>query len=221
MPAVNMPTPAQTVGPTPSGNPSNGQFVHMNPFSGPKNSPFDARTITSWVNQTPVYANDPNNLSTGQLVTGIAFGANHIFPATLIPVQIIKDAGFNDNYTPGSTFPSNDTEATDSRFVAIGGGRTTLVNGTGANGNGTPAGTLYPSTNMYNVQPLLGFGQGGARDAGAGPAFTGFPTKTVTAAGAVANGAAIEAGFVNRSGVAMVATQSAFGSSTTASLAVA
>jgi hypothetical protein len=43
----------------------------------------------------------------------------------------------------------------------------------------------------------------------------------VTATGAVANGAAIEAGWINRSGVAMVADQSAFGSSNAASAAPA
>jgi hypothetical protein len=64
-------------------------------------------------------------------------------------------------------------------------------------------------------------GNGGSRDAGAGPAFTGFPAKMVTATGAVATGAAIEAGFLNRTGVALVTGQSAFGSSNTASAAPA
>jgi hypothetical protein len=60
-------------------------------------------------------------------------------------------------------------------------------------------------------------GNVGSRDAGAGPAYTGFSTKMVTATGAVANGAAVEAGFTNRSGVALVTGQSVFGSSTAAS----
>ncbi len=63
-------------------------------------------------------------------------------------------------------------------------------------------------------------GNGGSRDAGAGPAFQGFRIKTVTATGAVANGAAVETGFTNRSGVALVTGQSVFGSATAASGAV-
>jgi hypothetical protein len=43
----------------------------------------------------------------------------------------------------------------------------------------------------------------------------------VTAVGAVAAGGVVETGFVNRSGVALVADQSVFGSSTTASAAPA
>jgi hypothetical protein len=66
---------------------------------------------------------------------------------------------------------------------------------------------------------MAGFGNGGSRDAGAGPAFTGFGAKMVTATAIVANGAAIEAGYVNRSGVSMAIGQSAFGSSTTANAA--
>jgi hypothetical protein len=224
MPAVNAPLAVQTLGPTPAGNPSNGKFVLMSPFSGPKGSPFDARLI-SYVggSYTPTYTPDPTNLSTGGLSTGIGYGANPIIPQApgrTIPLSI-RDASFDDDYTPGTTFPDGVTPATDSRFTAIGGGRNTIVAGTGANGNGYPANEMVSLPNMYNLQPLLGFGNGGSRDAGAGPAFTGFPIKMVTAIGAVADGAAIEAGFINRSGFAMVATQSAHGSSATASAAVA
>lgn len=57
------------------------------------------------------------------------------------------------------------------------------------------------------------FGNGGSRDNGAGSIF---PLKMVTASGAVANGAAIETGWVNRTGAAMASGQSAHGSSTAA-----
>jgi hypothetical protein len=43
----------------------------------------------------------------------------------------------------------------------------------------------------------------------------------VTAAAGIANGAVVETGFQNRSGVALVSGQSVFGASTTASAAVA
>ena len=173
-------------------NPSAGKTVLMSPFSGPAGSPFDK-------DQT-------GNQSTGALNTGIGFGCNHIINPTA--PQSIKDAGFTDDYTPGVTLPSG-SAATLATLTCIGGGKS------GAATNGVAA------TSPYNVQPLLAFGEGGSRDAGAGPTvFTGFATKTVTAAGTVANGAAIEAGWINRSGVSMVIGQSAFGNSNAASAAV-
>jgi hypothetical protein len=45
--------------------------------------------------------------------------------------------------------------------------------------------------------------------------------KMVTAAGAVANGAVIEAGWVNRTNVGLILGQSVFGSQVAASAAVA
>lgn len=194
--------PAFNMSGTAAANPSAGKFVIMSPFSGPSGSPFDAVIINP---TTFAKTKDPNNLSTGALNTGIGFGANHIIGLTA--PQSIKDAGFTDDYTPGVTLPGG-TAATTAILTAIGGGKSTAA----ANG-------IAPTV-PYLVQPLLGFGNGGSRDAGAGPAFTGFGSKMVTATGAVANGAAIEAGFVNRSGVGMVTGQSAFGSSTTASAAV-
>lgn len=172
-------------------NPATGKFVMINPFSGPKGSPFDR-------DQT-------GNASTGALNTGIGFGCNHIIGPTA--PQSIKDAGFNDDYTPGVTLPSG-SAATLATLTCIGGGKS------GAATNGIAA------TSPYNVQPLLGFGEGCSRDAGAGPAFTGFATKTVTATGTVANGAAIEANWLNRNPVSMTTTQSAFGSNNAASAAV-
>jgi len=191
-------------------NPATGKAVLMSPFSGPKGSPLDK-------DQT-------GNASTGALSTGIGFGlnvgpvinvANGTAPATA--AQSIKDKGYTDDYTPGISMPASTAAvpvaATLAILTAIGGGKNTIVGG-GATGLGVS--TVAP----YVAQPLLAFGAGSSRDAGAGPAFTGFGTKMVTAAGAVADGAAIEAGFTNRTGVAMIATQSAFGSSTTASPAV-
>lgn len=197
MPALNMGSPA-----APAANPATGVFVLMSPFSGPTGSPFDANMINP---TTFAVTKDPNNFSVGALSTGIGFGANHVINPTA--PQSIKDAGFNDDYTPGVTMPDG-TAATTAVLTTIGGGKSTAtVNG-------------VAPTVPYLVQPLLGFGYGGSRDAGAGPVFTGFSEKTVTATGTVANGAAIEAGFVNRSNVSMTTGQSAFGSSTTASAAV-
>lgn len=173
-------------------NPSGGAAVLMNPFSGPKGSPFDK--------------DKSGNYSTGALNTGIGFGLNYIIGPTA-PASI-SASGFMDDYTPGVSLPSG-VLATNARLTCIGGGRS------GACTAGIAA------TNPYNAQPLLGFGNGGSRDAGAGPAYTGFGAKTVTATGSVATGAAIETGFLNRTGSAMVSGQSAFGSSNTASAAVA
>jgi len=183
-------------------NPSAGRAVLMSPFSGPKGSPFGGRTITGWSGGRPTYANDPANVSTGALNTGIGFGAPPVIGLTA--PQSIKDAGFNDNYTPGLTLPDG-TSASGSSMLAIGGGRSSAaVDG------------IAPTVG-YNAQPLLMAGNGGSRDGGAGPAFTGFPIKTVTATGTVANGAAVETNWVNRSGLSLVTGQSVFGSGINAS----
>jgi hypothetical protein len=177
-------------------NPSTGAFVMMSPFSGPKGSPLDK-------DQT-------GNASTGALNTGIGFGANHVIDG---PVGNIRAAGFNDDYTPGVTMPNNSTQATLAILTAIGGGKNAITGG----GN-TGLGVSNPAP--WLAQPLLGFGNGASRDAGAGPVFTGFGTKMVTATGTVANAGVIEAGFTNRSGGSMATTQSAFGSAVAASPAV-
>jgi len=198
-------------------NPAGGDAVLMSPFSGPKGSPFDASMFHP---TTGVKSKDPNNFSTGALNTGIGFGlsvgpvinvATGTSPATA--PQAIKNRGYTDDQTPGVTLP-NGTAATTAILTAIGGGKSVITPGPGNTGLGVS--TVSP----YVAQPLLAFGAGASRDAGAGPAFTGFATKMVTAAGAVADGAAIEAGFTNRTGVAMIATDSAFGSATAASPAV-
>jgi hypothetical protein len=216
MPAINMAGDL-----TVPANPGTGKFVLMSPFSGPKGSPFDAKAYNP---TTRVLEAAPTNFSTGGLNTGIGFGSQPIFNPTA-PASIIA-AGFADDYTPGVSIrlvaQSTLQTATTSILTAIGGGKSTIVDGTGANGNGTPASEKVSTPVPYNAQPLLGWGNGGNRDAGAGPAFTGFAIKTVTASVAtVAEGAAIETGWLNRSGRTMVNTESAFGSATAASQAVA
>jgi len=197
MPASNMGSPVAL-----AANPATGLWVIMDPLSGPKGSPFDAKSPHP---TTGVLTPDPNNFSTGALSTGIGYGTPPIIGPTA-PASITA-SGFTDDYTPGVTFPDGVTPATDTRHLYIGGGRS------GANVNG-----IAP-TNMYNAQPIAGFGNGGSRDAGAGPAFTSFGMKMVTAAAPVATGAVIETGFVNRSGLALTTGQSTFGSSTTATAA--
>ena len=193
--------PAGLPGSTPvqnAANPSLGQFVLMSPFSGPKGSPFDK--------------DNTGNASTGALSTGIGYGDNDIINQLgfATPPLAIRSRGFDDDETPGVTNPDGTTRL-DSCLVAIGGGRSVIAGGV-AGGLSQPS----PYTAGFG---LLGAGNGGSRDAGAGPAFTGFEMKMVTATGAVANGAAIEAGWINRSGVAMVATDSAFGSAAAGSVA--
>lgn len=174
-------------------NPSQGPSVIFDPLSGPKASPLDARIISSWVQQSPIYDDDLLNISTGALCTGIGFGSPPIFGAAAIAPN------FTDDYVPGQDLPAG-TPAADSSIMYIGGGRS-LADGT-------------PDPYDIGEVGLCMAGNGGSRDGGTTP-FTGFPLKTVTATGAVANGAAVEAGFVNRSGVALVAGQSVFGSNTT------
>lgn len=152
---------------------------------------------------SPFDDDQSGNATTGGLSTGIGFGSPPIFGLTA-PASI-DAAGFDDNYTPGVTKPDG-TASANSTLMYIGGGR--------SNADGTP----NPYTAGFGIG---GGGQGGSRDAGAGPAFQGFLMKTVTATGAVANGAAVEAGWINRSGQSLVTGQSVFGSSTAASGAVA
>jgi hypothetical protein len=187
-------------------NPSLGLNINHDLLSGPKGSPFD-RDVQVPFGSTPGGSGYPasGNASTGALATGIGFGSPPIFGLTA--PQSIKDAGFTDDYTPGVTNPDGTTRA-DSALMYIGGGRSD------ATANAVP--------NPYTVGFGLGdAGQGGARDAGAGPAFQGFRTKTVTAVGTVANGAVVETGFVNRSGVSITVGQSVFGSAVAASGVVA
>lgn len=184
-----------------AGNPNAGLFVIFDALSGPKGAPLDAKKPAT---AGGAYVADPGNLSTGGLSTGIGFGCNHIIPPTA-PASIVA-AGFNDDYIPGVTKNSQASgliASPDSTIMYIGGGRSTNT------------GAPNPYTAGFGI---CGAGNGGSRDSGAN---TGFGMKMVTATGNVANAAAIEAGFNNRSGVAMISGQSAFGSATVANAAPA
>ena len=206
MPAINMGTTSADA----LVNPSTGRPVVISPFSGPKGSPFEARTITGYsstypTNGTPTYAKDITNLSTGAVMTGIGFSPiiNPTAPAS------IRAAGFSDDYTPGVTLPSG-SAATTSILVAIGGGKSTAaVNG------------IAPTVPYTAGFVLCAFGNGASRDGGAGPIFQGFGTKMVTAAGTVTVGSVIETGFVNRAGRTLVIGESVIGSATAASGVIA
>jgi hypothetical protein len=188
--------PGSTAAANTTGNPAAGNLVMMSSFSGPKGSPLDK--------------DQAGNASTGALSTGIGFGSPPIIGqlAGLTTAQSIRQAGFDDDEVPGGTNLAGGAAA-DSTFVAIGGGRSNLVPANAA-GLSTPV----PYTAGF---ALLAAGNGGARDAGAGPAYTGFQAKMVTATATVANGAVVETGFVNRSGVSIAANQSVFGSASAAS----
>jgi hypothetical protein len=185
-------------------NPSAGAAVLLDPLSGPKASPFDARKITGWTAQgMPTYANDPLNCSTGGLATGIGFGLQPIInglPSPNAAGGVFAPGSFCDDYVPGQDLPSG-AAAANSSIMYIGGGRSDAAG----------------VTNPYAVGMvgLCGAGAGSSRDGGTTP-FTGFPMKTVTATGTVADAAAIETGFTNRTGKTLATGQSAFGSATAA-----
>jgi hypothetical protein len=187
----------------------------MSPFSGPKGSPFDAKVAVFYDNlpggnawTAPVA--DTANLSTGGLSTGIGFGLNAFdgFADKQPGRALHPNADYK--YIAGTSTPSG-TEATTAIYTCIGGGKMVVT---------LPDET--PVVTPYVAQPLLGFGGGGSRDAdaGAGPAFTGFATKAVTATGAVAVGAAVEAGWTNRTSYALESGKTVYGSATAASPAV-
>jgi hypothetical protein len=180
-------------------NPSLGLFVIYDLLSGPKGSPFDYDKDFS-LSGTPA----SGNTSTGALSTGIGFGSPPILDASQITAV---PGNFDDDYTVGVTKP--DGTAGDSTLMYIGGGRETRV----------PAVT-GPMTNVpYTLgHGIGGAGNGGSRDAGAGPAFTGFRIKSVTAAAGVANGAVVETGWVNRSGVALITGNTVFAPASAASV---
>lgn len=189
-------------------NPAVGKQVLMSPFSGPSGSPFDAKRANYADPTSMTRVADITNLSTGALSTGIGFGLNDFdgFQDNQ-PGRVLPDANFTDDYTPGVTLPSG-VAATTAILTAIGGGKMDMTN------------PLAPIPLPYVAQPLLGFGGGGSRDAGAGSAFTGFAMKTVTATGAVAVAGVIETGFLNRTSFALNTGKTVFGSATAASPAV-
>ena len=182
-------------------NPSQGRAVTMDPLSGPKGSPLDR--------------DQAGNCSTGGLSTGIGFGPGSVFGPTA-PASLLA-AGFNDDQIPGTRAPSYGTQnAFLSRFMYVGGGR--MV----ANTDPVTKFSIPFVPSEYTAGIVIGAaGNGGSRDGGAGPAFTPFPMKMVTAAADVAAGAVIETGFVNRSGVGLKTGQSAHGSASAAAAAPA
>jgi hypothetical protein len=197
-------------------NPSKGATTIFDLLSGPKGSPFDndkdyAAATAPFPTSTGAVAN--TNCSTGALATGIGFGSPPILDATRITAS---PGQFDDDYTVGVSSPDPATPWTTSIGMHIGGGKCT------ANVGGSAP--VVPYTAGFGIG-MAGNGgltsAGGSRDAGAGPAYTGFKMKSVTAAGAVAVGAAVETGWTNRSGQALVLGDTVFGSSTTASAAVA
>jgi hypothetical protein len=221
------------------GNPNAGNFVIFDPLSGPKDAPLDAKLIDystgsppGWdaTERIPILINDDSNISTGALSTGIGIGGEQIINIPAAPLLgpatapgAIWRAGFNDYMEPGKqplTYgaggppPVWATMEIDSTMMYIGGGRSELEAGDGADGNGAPANWTVSVPDPYTEGiAICGAGNGGSRDSGAN---TGFALKMVTATGDVANGAAVEAGFVNRSGAAMVSGQSVFGSASVA-----
>ncbi len=183
-------------------NPSTGNFVGFDLLSGPKGSPKDRDVDVPYLgNPGGSGFAASGNASTGGLSTGIGFGSPPIIGLTA-PASIVA-AGFNDDYTPGITKPDG-TASADSSIMYIGGGKSLAT------------GVSSPYTAGWGIGYA---GQGGSRDAGAGPAYTGFVGKIVTAAGAVAIGAVVETGYTNRSGVALTTGQSVLGSFGTASAA--
>ena len=173
-------------------NPSEGRLVIFDPLSGPKNSPFD------------------KGPGTGALQTGIGYGSPPIIDignGLYTPVQEIDAAGFDDNQTPGTVTAGYGTQNDfDSTFMYIGGGR---CDAAADGGDGIPAPNPYT-----DGVAICNAGNGGSRDGGTSP-FKGFALRTVTATGTVANGAAVETGWTNRSGVSVSANQSVFGSAAT------
>ena len=182
-------------------NPSQGRCVMLDPLSGPQGSPFGGRTLSFDAAGHPVYAADTADLSTGALSTGIGFGSPPIIGPTA--PGSIQAAGFTDAYSPGMTKPDG-TPSSDATHVYIGGGRSD-VDGV---------------SNPYAAGYALGMaGNGASRDGGTGPAFTAFACTMATATGTVANGADVETGLTNRSGVTLSAGQSVFSSNDTPNVA--
>jgi hypothetical protein len=144
---------------------------------------------------SPFDNDSAGNASTGGLSTGIGCGTNNVFGIGQL------EPNFDADYIPGVTKPDG-TSAVDSTLMYIGGGKSTS--------DGTP----QPYTTGFGIGSA---GDGGSRDAGAGPAFTGFLMTTATASGTVADGSEVDTGLVNRSGQTIVSGQSVFGSSADAS----
>lgn len=202
-------------------NPSQGRAVTFSPFSGPKGSPFDAKVYPSNIVH-PVPSQrvaDPGNCSTGALSTGIGFALDSYQPGIALgglftPTAKPPILGPTDDYAPGLSTPVP-AAAVDARYLAIGGGKNVMTAGPGTDWSRATSDPV-----PYVAQPILAAGNGASRDAGAGPAYTGFGMKMVTAPASVPNGTALEAGFTNRTGGVVVVQSSVYGSQDAASPAV-
>lgn len=208
----------------------NAPAVILSPFSGPTGSPFDAKMYPPGTYTPGPAARVANTAdhSTGAMNTGIGHALNDsndqsgllgIGNPLFDPTKPASVNNFIDSYQPGLSTPAVGAAA-DARYLAIGGGKSVITPGPGTDYS---IGVSNPVP--YAAQPILSSGNGGSRDAGAGPAFTGFGMKLVTAAADVAQGAVIETGFVNRTAYAgsplvLKSGQNAYGSATTASPAV-
>jgi hypothetical protein len=190
-------------------NPSLGVAVIFDLLSGPKGSPFDndkdyANAVSPFFKQDTTTAAVANlNCSTGALSTGIG-----MTPETLMgpPAAVtIGRAGFTDDYKPGISTPLP-ADSPNSTYMYIGGGKCTK--------NVDGLAPVVPYVAGFGIGAA---GSGGTRDQGAGPAYTGFTMKLVTATASVANGAAVEAGFLNRVGFGIGIGDSVFGVSNVAS----
>lgn len=177
-----------------SANPSAGAFVIFDPLSGPKGSPFD----------TP----GTIHASTGCMCNGIGMQSQpviNILQGEADAPAAIERAGYDDDQVPGTERDGAGTQnVVNSEILYLGGGRTVLVAGRDAPGEA--------GVDPYTAGiAIVGAGNGAPRDGGAGPAFTGFNMKMVTATAQVDNGDAVEAGWPNRSGVTIESGESVFG----------
>ena len=199
-----------------------GAQVIMNPFSGPQGSPMDALEYPSDTYQPEPDDREVNTLdtSTGGMSTGIGFGLNASSPgiAELFSATDPRKSGnFTDNVIPGVTMPDGSTAATLATLLAIGGGRSEVV--PHEDDDATDFSRALSEPDPYTAVPVYAFGGGVLRDAGAGPEFTGFGMKVVTAAGDVADAAVIETGFKNYQGAVLKTGFSQFGSNVAAATA--
>jgi hypothetical protein len=207
-----------------------GGLITHDALSGPKASPFDSRKINyaagtplGWDATThiPLTVNDPLNVSSGALSTGIGFGS----PPVIGPISHpdysnagygIHSAGFTDDYKPGISTPTPGDSA-DSRYMYIGGGKSAIVDGTGhgagPTGNGYPVGWFHSEPVPYTAGfGIAAMGNGATRDQAAG---IGRPMKMVTSVAGTALNVAVETGWTNNSTGAILSDQSVFGVSTT------
>lgn len=169
----------------------------LNPNAG-RSVNFD---LLSGPKGSPFDNDNAENASTGALSTGIGVGC--------LVVNDPESLAFAEDYIPGETLPDG-TLATISILMYIGGG------GSDATLDGESP--LAPYSAGFGIGNA---GNGGSRDAGAGPAFTGFLSAFSVADTDTANGADLGNTFINRSGVEVAAGQYTFGSSLTASATVA